>query len=190
MSARMRTHTPSCILRHSPFVPALRWAVLSDHRTRTAAVRALHWLSQMFTHAPQTPARPLSERCSAWRSLLSMNSWMDRLITRGYTLQFAGPPPPFNGVLETVMTSQTETAALITELTELVKKGAISPIPPGEESEGFYSRYFLVPKKTGGMRPILDLSVFNKRIMKRPFHMLTIKHVLECVRPGDWFISV
>ncbi|XP_033996615.1 LOW QUALITY PROTEIN: uncharacterized protein LOC117490940 [Trematomus bernacchii] len=76
------------------------------------------------------------------------------------------------------------------ELRELLLKEAISRVPQGEENQGYYSRYFLVPKKTGGMRPILDLSVFNKVIMKRPFHMLTIRQVLECVHQGDWFTSI
>jgi len=35
--------------------------------------------------------------------------------------------------------------------------------------------------QNGGMRPILDLSVF---------HMLTIKRVLECVHKDDWFTSI
>lgn len=69
-------------------------------------------------------------------------------------------------------------------------KNAISRVPQVEENHGFYSRYFLVPKKTGGMRPILDLSLFNKLIMERQFHMLTIREVLECVHYGDWFTSI
>ena len=186
----VQTWTLTHIMLHSPFPPALPWAVSNQSSILTAAERALGWLSKMSTEAPQMSARPLSEHCSAWQGLLSINSWMERLIMKGYTLQFASPPPPFNGVLETVMSSQTEISALMTEVSELLKKGAISRVPPGEENEGYYSRYFLVPKKTGGMRPILDLSLFNKSIMKRPFHMLTIKHVLECVRPGDWFTSI
>ncbi|XP_033980402.1 uncharacterized protein LOC117477766 [Trematomus bernacchii] len=76
------------------------------------------------------------------------------------------------------------------ELQELLVKSAISRVPQGEENRRFYSRYFLIPKKTGGMRPILDLSAFNRVIMKRPFHMLTIKQVLEYVHQGDWFMSI
>ena len=115
---------------------------------------------------------------------------MSRLISRGYTLQFASRPPQFNGIQETLLSSQEQCLALQAELRELLLKEAISRVPQGEENQGYYSRYFLVPKKTGGMRPILDLSVFNKVIMKRPFHMLTIRQVLECVHQGDWFTSI
>ncbi|XP_045923592.1 galactosylceramide sulfotransferase-like [Micropterus dolomieu] len=55
---------------------------------------------------------------------------------------------------------------------------------------GFYSRYFLVRKKTGGERSILDLSLFNRAIMVRPFRMLTVKRVMECVHQGDWLSSI
>ena len=63
-------------------------------------------------------------------------------------------------------------------------------VPKGEEMQGFCSRYFLVPKKTGGLRPILDIALFNKCIAGRPFYMLTIRRVLQCVKPGDWFTSI
>ncbi len=34
---------------------------------------------------------------------------------------------------------------------------------------GFYSRYFIVPKKDGGLRPILDLRVLNVSVLKLKF---------------------
>lgn len=63
-------------------------------------------------------------------------------------------------------------------------------VPPGEEDQGFYSRYFLIPKKSGDMRLILDLSPFNKVIIDRLLHILTIKQVLECVYQDDWITSI
>ena len=157
---------------------------------RTTAVRALAWLVTMTATEHQASARPLSEHYSEWQRVCLMDKWMDRIISRGYTLQFASPPPRFNGIVETILSSQEHCLALQSELQELLGKNAISKVPEGEETQGFYSRYFLVPKKTGGVRPILDLSLFNKSIMERRFHMLTIKQVLECVHQGDWFTSI
>ncbi|KAK5930260.1 hypothetical protein CgunFtcFv8_026514 [Champsocephalus gunnari] len=94
------------------------------------------------------------------------------------------PPPQFNGIQVTCLTSREQCLALQAELRELLLKEAIFRVPREEENQGYYSRYFLILKKTGGMRPILDLSAFNKAIMKRPFHMLTVKKVLECVHQG------
>ncbi len=47
------------------------------------------------------------------------------------------------------------------EVKALLEKGAIEFIPHSNRETGFYSRYFIVPKKDGGLRPILDLRVQN-----------------------------
>lgn len=111
-----------------------------------AAERAVKWLKMMWTDAPQS-ARPLMELRSVWQSLLPMNTWMSRLISRGYTLQFASPPPPFLSVVEMIMLSQTRITALTVELVELLEKEAISHVPEGEENEGFISIIFSFQRK-------------------------------------------
>ena len=55
---------------------------------------------------------------------------------------------------------------------------------------GFYTRYFLVSKKSGEKRPILDLRVLNRFVAARKFRMLTIRALLRIVREGDWFTSL
>lgn len=53
---------------------------------------------------------------------------------------------------------------------------------------GLYSRYFLVPKKDGGLRTILDLRPKNNALAKCSFKMITVKQILTHMQP--WFISV
>jgi hypothetical protein len=79
---------------------------------------------------------------------------------------------------------------LRTEVQNLLAKGAIELVPLALKQAGFYSRYFLVPKKDGGLRPILDLRHLNRALMRRPFKMLTIKHILAQIRSGDWFVTM
>ncbi|XP_016370811.1 uncharacterized protein LOC107710542 [Sinocyclocheilus rhinocerous] len=55
---------------------------------------------------------------------------------------------------------------------------------------GFYSPYFIVPKKTGGLRPILDLRALNRALHRLPFKMLMPKLIFECIRPMDWFAAI
>ncbi len=55
---------------------------------------------------------------------------------------------------------------------------------------GIYSPYFIVPKKGGGLRPILDLCVWNRALHKFPFKMLTQKRIFGCIRPRDWFAAI
>src|SRR4029434_6250772 len=52
------------------------------------------------------------------------------------------------------------------------------------------SRYFLVPKRDGNYRPILDLRVLNKAVMPLRFRMLTPRRLVQFIRPNDWFITI
>jgi len=43
-----------------------------------------------------------------------------------------------------------------------VKPEAVVPVPSGQAWDGFYSALFIVPKKGSGLRPILNVKVFNQ----------------------------
>ncbi len=72
----------------------------------------------------------------------------------------------------------------------LQAKGALETVPPAQSESSFYSRYFLVHKKDGGLRPILDLKLLNRDLMRRLFRMITLKQILSQICPGDWFFSL
>ncbi len=72
----------------------------------------------------------------------------------------------------------------------LLAKDAIEPVPPAEMRQGFYSPHFIVPKKGGGLRPILDLRVLNRALHKLPFKMLTHRCMIKCIQPQDWFAAI
>ncbi len=76
------------------------------------------------------------------------------------------------------------------EIAVLLAKDAIEPVPPAEMRQGFYSPYFIVPKKGGGLRPILDLQVLNRALHKLPFKMLTHRRMIKCIQPQDWFAAI
>ncbi len=61
-------------------------------------------------------------------------------------------------------------------------------VPPHERESGFYSRYFIVPKKDGGLRPILDLPQLNRSVSRLKFKML--KQVVSQIRSEDWFVTI
>ncbi|KAL0161810.1 hypothetical protein M9458_041206, partial [Cirrhinus mrigala] len=131
----------------------------------------------------------LATRAEAWQAIPGVSDWVMGIITRGYSLQFARRPPRLSGVVPTVVKSR-DAHVLRSEVLILLEKGAIEVVHPAQSESGFYSRYFLVPKKDGGLRPILDLRHLNRALMKRPFKMLTLKQILSHVRPGDWFLSL
>lgn len=134
------------------------------------------------------PLGPLSYHTPQWERC-GVSNWMLKTITKGYRLQFASTPPSFSGVLHS--RPQGEEALILQEEIEALKgKGAIRVVPPEQSQAGFYSRYFLVPKKGGGLRPILDLRALNKYMRTYKFRMLTHTTLVRFVRQGDWFVSI
>lgn len=63
-------------------------------------------------------------------------------------------------------------------------------MPVGDRQAGFYSRYFLIPKRDGGLRPILDLRPLNRFLRSLRCRMLTIPRLRGAVNAGDWFVTV
>ena len=72
----------------------------------------------------------------------------------------------------------------------LIRKGVVKPVPLDQERSRFYSTYFLVPKRDGGHRPILNLKLFNFIVRKTSFKMETLKSVIAVMRPHQWLASV
>ncbi|KAL0152056.1 hypothetical protein M9458_052640, partial [Cirrhinus mrigala] len=115
-----------------------------------------------------TPLRPLAENFSDWFNLPDPSRWLLRTIRLGYAIQFARRPPKFHGVL-TKSVQGPNTAVLRAETV------------PSTEMKGSTAPTSL---------PILDLSVLNRALLKLPFRMLTLKHILTCVRVQDWFVAI
>ncbi len=109
---------------------------------------------------------PLSHFIREWERLPGVSLWVLRTIRSGYTLQFGRNPPRFDGVHLTVVNSASKASVLQQELSSLLQKGAIEEVPQSEVKRGFFSRYFLVPKRDGGLRPILDLRCLNLSLYK------------------------
>ncbi|XP_059371000.1 uncharacterized protein LOC132108312, partial [Carassius carassius] len=95
----------------------------------------------------------------------------------------------FNGVTPTVVGPQ-QALVMEQEVNTLLRKEAIEVVPPLDRESGFYSRYFIVPKKDGGLRPILDLRLLNRSVMSLKFKMLTVNQVVAQIRSEDWFVTI
>jgi hypothetical protein len=76
------------------------------------------------------------------------------------------------------------------EVYTLLRKGAIEVVPPLSRESGFYSRYFVVPKRDGGLRPILDLRHLNCSVSRLKFKMLTLRQVASQIKSEDWFVAI
>ncbi|MGH0154753.1 UNVERIFIED_CONTAM: hypothetical protein FKN15_053387 [Acipenser sinensis] len=84
-----------------------------------------------------------------------------------------------------VCDSVTDPQHTAVEVAALLQKQAICMIDPLQLEERFYSRYFLVPKRDGGLRPILDLRQVNLYLRAKGFKMMTMQQLFQSIRPGD-----
>ncbi len=110
-------------------------------------------------------------------------------VRRGYTLQICSKTTSFPRCA-CHNSAQWERSSPTRRGNESAGKRAIEIVPPAQSESGFYSRYFLILKKYGGLRPFLDLRLLNYALMKRSFRMITLKQILPQICPGDWFMSL
>lgn len=116
--------------------------------------------------------------------------WVVSTLAQGYRLQFRRRPPTLSRVKMTTMHDPAKALALNQELSALLVKDAIELVDPLVQPGGYYSTYFLVEKKDGGLRPVLDLRGLNRFLKVMPFHMLSTAEVLRAVDRGEWFTSI
>ena len=130
----------------------------------------------------------LSLHWVAWEER-DIDAWVVQVLRYGYQIPFHSPPPLSEDPIALPSYSLTSVRgrALQLELGALLEKGAIEPAPT---SLGFYSRMFVVQKASGSWRPIIDLSVLNKSVLKTKFRMETVQSVLSSIRLGDWMCSL
>ncbi|XP_062386517.1 uncharacterized protein LOC134075064 [Sardina pilchardus] len=129
------------------------------------------------------PAGRLALQMAHWRAC-AISPWVESTLSLGYRLQFRRRPPRFKSVVQTTMTGEG------VEVNSLLSKKAICIVPHAQAQCGWYSRYFVIPKRSGGLRPILDLRSLNKHLRVYKFRMLTVRQLLNSVKPGQWFTSI
>ena len=122
-----------------------------------------------------------------WKSITT-DQWLIDLVAEGYKLEF-NKIPKFQGVKETHVTS-TNLELISLEVKELLAIGCIEHVPVNQIMDGFYSTFFLVKKKTGDMRPVINLRPLNKYLRKQHFKMDTLKTVLNLVQLEDWAVTL
>ena len=78
---------------------------------------------------------------------------------------------------------------LQTEVKSMLDKHAIEPVSSYHPEGGYYSRLFLVRKKSGGWRPVIDLSRLSRHVITPHFKMETLDSVRLSLPKHDWAIS-
>lgn len=127
----------------------------------------------------------LTELCNQPFPIHGLTRWTLETIL-GYRLELTREPfqqyRPWTQVEEA-------TAELISaEVEKLVVKGAVQPVR--QESGGFYSGIFLVPKKGGQQRPVINLRPLNQSMAYQHFKMEGVQVVRNLLQQGDWLTRI
>ena len=127
----------------------------------------------------------LSFFADQWEKLTD-DKWILAIIRTGYKPDFHTRPPLTNQPWQRIATNP----RIADAIEALLLKNAIRSVNPAVDGPGFYSHFFLVPKKSGGFRPILNLTALNKFVVKRSFRMESNRTVLAAVEPHEWLVSI
>ena len=137
---------------------------------------------------PAPVAGRLALHAAAWRDIT--DSAFVLQAVQGYLLDFHTTPPIMSArqtnVMETTMNSGKA------ELLDARGDGTSSKGGHREmqQGTGFYSRMFLVPKKGGKSRPIINLKPLNRYVRTPHFITTTLKDVSQLIQPGDWAVCL
>merc|ERR1712044_127642 len=71
----------------------------------------------------------------------------------------------------------------------LLDKEAIEVVDPPYEP-GFYSRVFVVPKASGGWRPVINLKSLNQFIKVPSFKMETVQSIIPALEGSLWAVTI
>ena len=103
------------------------------------------------------------------------------LIEDGHEIMFENKAPPLTGPQWNKATKlpPAQMKVIRQEVKDLVSKGAMRKISKEEaqQNPGFYSKMFCVTKPNKKWRPIINLKLFNKYVLKKNFKMETVRDV-------------
>lgn len=88
----------------------------------------------------------------------------------------------------TIARNGKEKTILKQEINTLLKKRAIEVIPDSQAK--FVSKLFLIQKKSGDYRPVVNLKPLNHFIKTEEFKMETITNLQTILKQGDWMITI
>ena len=185
-------------LNQSPFVTRVKVEVRTDNEGHSPSPHYSFAPSRTTLFARAQVASPtvwpvgahLSNYWQTWERL-GVDPWIVSVVRWGFGLTFKKRPPlsrtplvksarPNNPIMNNIIQDQ---------FNNLLQKDAIEVVQD-PSTPGFYSLLFVVPKKSGTWRPIIDLSVLNTYLIIPKFKMETPSSIREGLHIGGWTTSI
>ena len=140
------------------------------------------------SHQKQPVGGRLSLFLDGWKKVTS-DRWILSIVQQGLKLSFISTPEQ-EGIKITKFNSVKQNEVVLEEVKELLRKQAIETVPDSQIGTGYYSTFFMVPKKDGGFRPILNLKRLNMNLQVPHFKMETFQNIRQSLEVGDWVITI
>ena len=121
----------------------------------------------------------------AWQMITS-SKWILSIIKNGYRIPLLAPPPITTSKRLHKPPPPSERSVIELEVKALLQKRAIHE----SYTAGHHSHLFCIPKKTGDLRPVLNLKPLNKFLPKIHFKMETLKSICHSLKPNDFLTSL
>src|SRR5438034_1065929 len=122
-----------------------------------------------------------------WRKSFGQ-TWVTNIVSQGYSPEWHTLPPLRKIALTKRKYSPSDTAIFQEEIQKLLDIGAIQELDI--ETPCFISTLFMVPKKTGDRRAVIDLRALNRYVKYQHFKMEGLDIVKPLIRRGDYMASL
>jgi hypothetical protein len=119
-------------------------------------------------------------------SRLTLDPWVISTVSEGFRLEFIADPIQ-SFIQPNAPMDATQHECCQKEVLSLLEKGAV--VRAGRDV-GFISGIFLIPKRSGGYRPIINLKGLNTFLTAHKFKMEGISTVRQTIREGDWLAKL
>ena len=129
----------------------------------------------------------LANHVGNWEKI-TQDRWILDTV-RGYQIEFVSPPyqvmrphaPHYNAEQNKLIEE---------EVADLLQEGPVSHLVESQSKGGLYSNLFLVPKRDGGQRPVINLKALNQFVQPCHFKMEGIHTLRDLIKQGDWLAKV
>ena len=123
----------------------------------------------------------------AWE-LITQDPWVLQVV-QGYKIELVTVPVQQFQPHQPCLSSMQETV-LNQEVEDLLEKQAVHPVPIPLQEQGFISSMFVVPKKDGGNRPVVNLKPLNQYLVYKHFKMEGTHMLRDLLRKGDFLVKI
>jgi hypothetical protein len=122
-----------------------------------------------------------------WKDVTN-DSWVLESVSEGIKLDFVETPKQLSYPRPVAMSADM-LRVCDQEVEDLLKKGAIVRVLDSG-TDGFICSLFVIPKKSGGFRPIVNLKPLNCFIRYEHFKMENLDSARFILRKGDWMAKL